>query len=304
MIYTITLNPSIDYVIHIDQLKLGSLNKMDHEAKFPGGKGINVSRVLDRLQYKNTALGFLGGFTGDFIAEQLQQQAVNTDFISIQGETRINVKLKSDEETEINGLGPDILPDEQEALLQRLHKVTEKDTVILSGSMPPSLPVDYYKKLVEQITHSKGTFVIDTTGDSLKSVLPYRPLLVKPNLEELGGLFDVTLNSPEEAIPYGKKLLELGAEHVIVSMAGAGAMLFTKDGIFQGYSPKGEVKNSVGAGDSMIAGFTGKYNETGNVLEAFRMSMAAGSATAFSADLATGEAIHALLKEITITSIS
>jgi len=303
MIYTITLNPSIDYVIQVDQLKLGDLNKMDDEAKFPGGKGINVSRVLDRLQYKNTALGFLGGFTGEFIAEQLQQQAISTDFIPIKGETRINIKLKSEKETEINSLGPDILPQEREKLLQQLKKVTEKDTVILSGSAPPSLPGDFYEKMVKQIDHSGGAFVIDTTGDSLKSVLAYKPLLVKPNLEELGELFDVTLSSRDEVMHYGKKLLDLGAKHVIVSMAGDGALLFTKEGIFQGYSPKGEVKNSVGAGDSMIAGFTGKYNETQHALEAFRMGLAAGSATAFSADLATGEDIQALRKEITITRI-
>ncbi|MBY7144624.1 1-phosphofructokinase [Virgibacillus sp. NKC19-3] len=304
MIYTITLNPSIDYVIQIDQLKLGSLNKMDNEAKFPGGKGINVSRVLDRLHYTNTALGFLGGFTGDYIAEQLQQQAINSDFISIKGETRVNIKLKSDQETEINSHGPDILPEETEKLLQQLQKVTKQDTVVLSGSTPPSLPTDYYEKLVEEIVHAGGAFVVDTTGDSLTSVLPYGPLLVKPNLEELGELFHVTLNSRDEVIHYGKKLVDLGAKHAIVSMAGDGALLFTKEGIFQGNSPEGDVKNSVGAGDSMIAGFTGTYNKTKDALEAFRMALAAGSATAFSTDLATGAYIQELRKQISLTQIA
>lgn len=304
MIYTITLNPSIDYVVQANPLQIGGLNKMDQEAMFPGGKGINVSRVLHELQYANTALGFLGDFTGNYIAEQLQQQTISTDFTSIKGKTRINIKLKSEVETEINGRGPEIQSEETDKLLNQLERITNQDVVVLSGSAPPSLPEGYYQKLVEQIVRSGAAFVMDTTGDDLKSVLSYKPLLVKPNLDELSELFDATFHNRNEVIRYGKRLREMGAEQAIVSMAGEGALLFTADGVYHGLNPEGSVQNSVGAGDSMIAGFTGKYNETGDAVEAFRMGMAAGSATAFSADLATAEDIHTLRKEINITHIS
>lgn len=304
MIYTITLNPSIDHVIQINELNLGGLNKMENEMKFPGGKGINVSRILHELKYENTALGFLGGFTGDYIMELLREYGLKTDFIPIQDETRTNLKLKTGTETEINGQGPNILPEEAEKLQRQLDKIASQAIVILSGSMPPSLPNDYYKKLVEEIVTSSAAFIIDTTGEALKSALPYKPMLVKPNLEELSELFEVTLSDQEAIIHYGKKLLELGAQHAIVSMAGDGALLFSPNGVFHGLSPKGNIKNSVGAGDSMIAGFTGEFKETHDVIEAFRMGLAAGSATAFSDDLAKNEDILALLEQVEVTRIS
>ncbi|WP_449354075.1 1-phosphofructokinase [Virgibacillus natechei] len=304
MIYTITLNPSIDHVILINELNLGGLNKMEKEMKFPGGKGINVSRILQELNYENTALGFLGGYTGEYMLEQLHGYGIKTDFIPIQDETRTNLKLKSYAETEINGQGPDILPEEARKLQRQLDKITSQDSVILSGSMPPSLPNDFYQVLVEEIVKSNATFIIDTTGRELKSALPYKPMLVKPNLEELSELFDVTLSDQEAIIHYGKKLLNEGAQHVIVSMAGDGALLFTSEGVFHGLSPKGDIKNSVGAGDSMIAGFTGEFRETNDVIEAFQMGLAAGSATAFSADLAEKADILNLLEKVEITRIS
>ncbi|SFB11167.1 fructose-1-phosphate kinase [Lentibacillus halodurans] len=303
MIYTITLNPSIDYVIHINQLHLGELNKMENEMKFPGGKGINVSRLLHELKYDTTALGFLGGFTGDFIVGELNNKGIRAKFTPIHGETRINIKLKSETETEINGLGPEILPHEADHLLCQLGDLTRQDMIILSGSTPPSLNNDYLQQLIEQIASSGASFVTDTTGNALKSVLPYRPLLVKPNMEELGGLFGVTLSSLNEVVYYGKKLLDLGTQYAIVSMAGDGALLFTEEGIYQGSTPAGHVKNSVGAGDSMIAAFAGKWKETGDVMEAFRMGLASGSATAFSDDLAKAEDIYPLLNKIDITRI-
>lgn len=303
MIYTITLNPSIDYVVQVHPLNLGALNKIDHDMKFAGGKGINVSRVLHELAYDTTALGFVGGFTGDFILKELDNKGIRSHFTPIQGETRINIKLKSETETEINGRGPEILPHEADYLLRQIENVTSQDTVILSGSTPPSIEKTYHQQLIKQITDSGASFVIDTTGDALKSVLSYRPLLVKPNKEELAELFGVTLCSQDDVIHYGKKLLELGAEHAIVSMAGDGALLLTAEGIYHGSTPSGHVKNSVGAGDSMIAGFAGKFRETGNVMEAFRMSLAAGSATAFSDDLAKAEDIYPLLEQIDITRI-
>lgn len=299
-----TLNPSVDYVIQVDDLIIGSLNKMNQEAKYPGGKGINVSRVLNELNYNNTALGFLGGYTGNFIEKQMQEKGGGTNFIRIKDETRTNIKLKSSGETEINGLGPDIDSDESDQLLQQLEQITKEDTVILSGSAPPSLAQHYYEEMVKIIANTGSAFVVDTTGESLKSTLAYRPLLIKPNKEELAEIFNVTLNKQDDLIKYGRKLLDLGARNAIISMGGDGAFLFTDNGIFKGNTPKGKVQNSVGAGDSMVAGFTGKYNETKDAVEAFKWGLAAGSATAFSADLATGKAIFALLNEVEVNQIS
>lgn len=299
-----TLNPSVDYVIQVDDLIIGSLNKMNQEAKYPGGKGINVSRVLNELNYNNTALGFLGGYTGNFIEKQMQEKGGGTNFIRIKDETRTNIKLKSSGETEINGLGPDIDSGESDQLLQQLEQITKEDTVILSGSAPPSLAQHYYEEMVKIIANTGSAFVVDTTGESLKSTLAYRPLLIKPNKEELAEIFNVTLNKQDDLIKYGWKLLDLGARNAIISMGGDGAFLFTDNGIFKGNTPKGKVQNSVGAGDSMVAGFTGKYNETKDAVEAFKWGLAAGSATAFSADLATGKAIFALLNEVEVNQIS
>ncbi|HLR60877.1 MAG TPA: 1-phosphofructokinase [Lentibacillus sp.] len=304
MIYTITLNPSIDYVVQVDQLNLGELNKMENEMMFPGGKGINVSRVLHELAYDTTALGFLGGVTGDFIAGELNNKGIRTAFTPIKGDTRINIKLKSGSETEINGRGPEIPPYEADDLLHQLEHVTGQDMVILSGSTPPSLTDDFHQQMIERTVESGAQFIIDTTGDSLKSVLPYRPLLVKPNKDELAELFGVTLSDQDDVIYYGKQLLDLGAQHAIVSMAGEGALLFTEEGIYQGQAPRRQVKNSVGAGDSMIAGFSGKFTETADVMEAFRMGLAAGSATAFADDLAKAGDIFPLQDKIDITRIA
>ncbi|TFJ94152.1 1-phosphofructokinase [Lentibacillus salicampi] len=304
MIYTITLNPSVDYVVQVNQLNLGELNKVENAMKYPGGKGINVSRVLHELEYDTTALGFLGGFTGNFIAEALDNKGIETNFTPIQDDTRINIKLKSGTETEINGRGPEILANEADHLLHQLDNVTSHDTVILSGSWPPSLTKNFQQQMIERISASGATFVIDTTGNALKSALPYRPLLVKPNKEELADLFGVTLSSKHDVMHYGTKLLDLGAQHAIVSMAGEGALLFTEKGIYHGSTPTGETKNSVGAGDSMIAGFTGTFRKTRDVMEAFRMSLASGSATAFSNDLAMAGDIFSLREKIDITRIS
>ncbi|MBC5638344.1 1-phosphofructokinase [Ornithinibacillus sp. BX22] len=300
MIYTITLNPSIDYIVSIPQVALGELNKMDHDLKLPGGKGINVSRILHEVGKDTVALGFLGGFTGGFISDWLTKEGVRSDFIQIQEDTRINIKLKSEEETEINGRGPSISPEESKKLMEKLSYLTPEDTVVLSGSKPPSLPDDYYLQLVELITKQGASFIIDTTGQELFTALPLNPLLVKPNKEELAELFQVSITSEADVLTYGNKLLELGAEHVIVSMAGEGALLFTKNGTYKGINPKGTVKNSVGAGDSMIAGFTGEYMQSKDPIQAFKMGIASGSATAFSDDLAKKQDILSLLDQIEI----
>ncbi|MFD1851492.1 1-phosphofructokinase [Oceanobacillus bengalensis] len=300
MIYTVTLNPSIDYVVQVEEVTLGKLNKIHTDFKLPGGKGINVSRILHALETESTALGFLGGFTGEFIANWLKNECIDTDFIQVQDDTRINIKLKSIEETEINGRGPTITNEEADRLLRKLSELKEDDVVILSGSKPPSLPEDFYQQLIKRISGSNATFVIDTTGKDLETALSYKPLLIKPNTVELSDLFNVDLKKQEEIIPYGKKLLELGAEHVIVSMAGDGALLFTSEGVFRGISPSGTVKNSVGAGDSMIAGFIGEFMKSKNAVKAFKMGLAAGSATAFSDDLAKKEDILSILAAVQV----
>ncbi|MGX7417686.1 1-phosphofructokinase [Carnobacterium gallinarum] len=301
MIYTVTLNPSIDYIVHLKEVNLGELNRMDSDIKLPGGKGINVSRVLNQLNYTTTTLGFLGGFTGNFIHDWLKKERVATDFIQIKNDTRINIKLKSTSETEVNGLGPVISNEEAHALLEQLKKLTPQDVIILSGSKPPSLPNDYYHQMIQLIKQSGAEFVIDTTGADLMDALPFHPILVKPNHHELADLFNVQFTSIEDMLPYGQRLLELGAQYALISMAGDGALFFTPEGIYTSNVPKGSVKNSVGAGDSMIAGFIGTLVATADPLKAFQMGVATGSATAFSDDLATKEKVFTLVSEVHVT---
>ncbi|WP_033829491.1 1-phosphofructokinase [Bacillus andreraoultii] len=303
MIYTVTLNPSVDYIVHVQNVKLGELNRMETDYKYPGGKGINVSRILHELKSETVALGFIGGFTGEFIEKWLKKDGLSTDFTHITGDTRINIKLKSNQETEINGIGPEITKEEASALLDRFNQITNEDTIILSGSKPPSLPTDYYKKIVEIVNRKKAEFVIDTTSKELLEILPYHPLLVKPNLEELSEIFSIKMNNREDIIKYGKKLLEAGAKNVIVSMGGEGALLLTSNAVYEGMSPKGTVKNSVGAGDSLIAGFISRYVETSDVVSSFQFGLASGSATAFSSDLAKGEDILALLNQVKVNQL-
>lgn len=304
MIYTVTLNPSIDHVIYMDSdVQLGKLNRMQKDVKFPGGKGINVSRILGQLKIENIALGFVGGFTGAFIEEWLAEEGVKTQFTHVNEDTRINVKVKASEETEINGQGPHVEEETSQMFLSQLRSLTEEDVVVLAGSKPSSLPSDYYQMIIKQLTDQGTQFVIDTTGQELKNALPYHPLVVKPNHHELEELFDVTFEKDEEVVPYGHKLVEEGAQYAIISMAEKGAMLFTPEGVYHGKAPKGELKNSVGSGDSMIAGFVGTYQKTKDPLEAFKVSIASGSATAFEEDLATREKIEALLPEITIQKL-
>ncbi|PZF89258.1 1-phosphofructokinase [Listeria ivanovii] len=304
MIYTITLNPSIDYIVQIDQLNLGELNRMKQDYKLPGGKGINVSRVLNQLNVPNLATGFLGGFTGGFIKDWLKNEGVKTGFVTVQDDTRINIKLKHGEETEINGLGPTISEKEINEFFAVMDKVTANDVVILSGSVPPSLGNDFYNKIIRICKEKQAEFMIDTTGQELLNALPNMPILIKPNHHELAELFDVQLNSVEELIPYGKKCLELGAQHVIVSMAGDGALFFTGEDVYFAEALKGELKNSVGAGDSMIAGFIGTFDKTRDPLKAFEAGVATGGATAFSTDLAQAELINKLLPQVNVTKIT
>lgn len=303
MIYTVTLNPSIDYVVEVEQLELGGLNRMKHEVKLPGGKGINVSRILKELGAQNLATGFLGGFTGAFIEQSLQELGIERRFVPVSGDTRINVKLKHGDETEINGPGPDITAEEAERLLTLLSGVGEGDLVVLSGSAPPSLGGGFYSRLIEVCRRAGAEFVIDTTGEALKAALPQRPLLVKPNHHELAELFGTEPGSLEDTVRSGRRLLAMGARHVLVSMAGEGALFLTDEGCYRAAAPKGTVINSVGAGDSMIGGFVAAYMLGESRLDAFRMGVASGSATAFAQDLATGTDIRALLEQVHIVPL-
>lgn len=304
MIYTVTLNPSIDYIVHVDQLVIGNVNRMKSDLKLPGGKGINVSRILKRINNDSTALGFLGGFTGSFIKEWLEKETIQTNFTTISDDTRINIKLKAREETEINGQGPTVSVKEMADLKKILGNLSSSDIVVLSGSKPASVPTGFYQELIEIIKAQGSSFVIDTTGADLMNALEKKPLLVKPNNHELADLYQTTFNSVEDIYPFGQRLLDKGAQHALVSMAADGALLFTNEGIYRSNVLKRSVKNSVGAGDSMIAGFVGNFTKTKNAVEAFKWGVACGSATTFSDDLATADFIQELLPEVKITKVN
>jgi 1-phosphofructokinase len=303
MIYTLTLNPSVDYIVKLESFQQGDLNRTSNEAKFPGGKGINVSRVLKQLGVSSKALGFIGGFTGEYIENYLRNEEIETNFVKVKEDTRINIKLKTEQETEINAKGPSITDEEYQQLLDKISRLTAKDTLVLAGSIPSTLPETTYEELVRFCKGNGTDFVVDAEGDLLKKVLAYQPFLIKPNHHELGELFDTTISSCEEVIPYGKKLIEMGAQNIIVSLADKGAVFINQNAAYIAEVPKGTVKNSVGAGDSMVAGFLAQYQKTINVKEAFQYSVAAGSATAFSLGLCTEEEIEELLAQVHINEI-
>lgn len=301
MIYTVTFNPCLDYVVGVDNLMLGAVNRVSTEAVMAGGKGINVSIVLKNLGHPSCALGFLAGFTGDEIAHRLRLQGVDTDFIEVShGMSRINVKVKSNEETEINGIGPDIAPSDIEALYTKLDALTSGDILVISGSVPTALPGDIYERIMERLEGRGIHIVVDATRDLLMNVLAFHPFLIKPNNHELGDIFDVELKAREDVVPYARKLQELGARNVLVSMAGEGAVLVAENGdVIESPSPKGTVVNSVGAGDSMVAGFIAGYLESdGSYEQAFRMGVCTGSASAFSLGLAERDQVEELLTTI------
>ncbi|MEH6940563.1 1-phosphofructokinase [Bacillus sp. JJ722] len=303
MIYTVTLNPSIDYIVEVDQFQLDALNVIDRESKFPGGKGINVSRVLTNIGISTKALGFVGGFTGKFIQDSLEAEGIVHDFVNVTDDSRINIKLKTGQETEINGQGPSLTEDNIQTLYSKLEKLEEGDVLILAGSIPPSLPRTLYSDLTAKYSERGIKVIVDAGGKILAEVLKEKPFLVKPNHHELSDLFEVQIETVEEVIPYGRKVIEMGAENVIVSMAGAGALLFTKEATYTATVPKGKVLNSVGAGDSLVAGFIGTYTKENDFVKAFKYAVATGSATAFSRDLASKEKIESLLDQVEITKL-
>lgn len=299
MIYTVTFNPSLDYVIQVDKLVPGEINRTTHEAVYPGGKGNNVSVILSNLGHSSKALGFTAGFTGEALENMLKEFGCDTAFIRLpEGSTRINVKINAGEETEINGQGPVITEEAQRALFEQLDALKEEDILVLAGSIPNTLPSDIYERILEHLQGRGIHFVVDATKDLLLKVLKYHPFLIKPNNHELGEMFGVTLKTKEEIVTYAKKLQEMGAENVLVSMAGDGAILLTEEGvIYEAKPPKGKVLNSVGAGDSMVAGFLTGYLNTGDYEKAFRLGVVTGSATAFQYWLATKEDIVALMED-------
>ncbi len=300
MIYTVTFNPSLDYIITVDDLKLGLTNRTSSERLLPGGKGINVSTVLMNLGIESTALGFIAGFTGEEVTRRLKKMGVRNGFIQIdEGFTRINVKLKNMDGMEINGMGPDISGEKVQILMDRLDRLGEGDVLFLSGSIPASMPDDAYRKIMELLDGRKVLIVVDATKDLLLNVLPYHPFLIKPNNHELGEIFGVELKTRESVVPYAKKLQEKGAQNVLVSMAGEGAVLVSVKGeVYDTPAPKGKLVNGVGAGDSMVAGFMAGWMERADYEYAFHMGIAAGSASAFSEHLAVREEIEAVYKQM------
>ena len=300
MINTITLNPSLDYIVKVDSFKVDSLNRIEEERIYAGGKGINVSIVLKNLGVENTALGYVAGFTGDEILRQIENHGVNCDFVKLEnGFSRINVKLKSDGETEINGSGPEITEEDLKILYEKLSNLTKGDYLILSGSIPTSVPDDIYENIMNSLLSAGVEFIVDATKELLLKVLKYKPFLIKPNHHELAEMFNVELKNDEDIIKYGKKLQEMGAKNVLISMAGDGAILLPENGeAIKREVPKGILKNSVGAGDSMVAGFLCGYLKNKDIDEAFKMGIATGSASAFSEELATEDEVYKLLKQI------
>lgn len=299
MIYTVTFNPAVDYVVHCDELIAGSVNRSGKEEIYFGGKGINVSMVLGELGIKSKALGFVAGFTGDAIEKGITDNGVCSDFIKLhKGFSRINVKIKAKEETELNGRGPDILKEDIDKLFEKLDEISDGDTIVLAGSIPGSLPSDIYERILERLELKKVRAVVDATRELLMNVLKYKPFLIKPNNFELGEMFGAELKTDEEIAAYAGKLKAMGAVNVLVSMAGDGAILLDENGRFHKCGVcKGSVKNSVGAGDSMVAGFLAGC-ETGDYEYALKLGTAAGGATAFSDGLAKRELVYELLKQL------
>lgn len=297
MIFTVTFNPSLDYVVRVDEMRLGTINRTNYEQLLPGGKGINVSIVLGNLGHPSRALGFSAGVTGVALEKLLADASVDADLVHVkEGFTRINAKVKAVEETEINGQGPRIAPEDVGALFSKLDVLGQDDTLVISGSVPNTLPSDMYEQVMERLAGHGVRIVVDAERDLLTRVLPYRPFLVKPNNHELGDIFGVTLKTRDEVVPYARRMQEMGAQNVLVSMAGEGGVLVAADGqVYQSPAAKGTVVNSVGAGDSCVAGFLVGLMETGSYQTAFRMGLAAGSASAFSDHLATRPEVEDLM---------
>lgn len=302
VIYTVTFNPSLDYIVSVKDFRPGMTNRTSSELMLAGGKGINVSIVLGNLGIKSTALGFIAGFTGDEIVRRLHNGGINSEFIKINdGISRINIKLKSIDGTEINGQGPHIDSSHIEQLMNRLRRLESGDVLVLAGSIPAGISDNIYKDIMDMLKDKGVQIVVDATSRLLTNVLEYNPFFIKPNQHELGDIFNVTLNTQEEVIPYALKLKKMGAVNVCVSMGGKGAILVADDGnVYKAKAPDGILKNSVGAGDSLVAGFLSGWIEKKDYEYAFRKGVATGSASAFSERLATNGEVNGLIGKVTI----
>lgn len=302
MIYTVTLNPSIDYVVHLDSLVPGMTNRTTEEAYYCGGKGINVSCVLGALGVENTALGFTAGFTGEAIENGLKSAGIQSNFIRLKsGISRINIKIKADGETEINGKGPDITDEAPALLMRQIDRLLDGDMLVLAGSIPPSLPDDIYNRILARLAGKKVCAVVDASKQLLLNTLPYKPFLIKPNRQELCEIFHTDIADKRSAAAYAQRLQAMGARNVIVSLGGDGAILLDERGeIYHSGVLKQRVLNTVGAGDSMVAGFIAGYRQTGDYACAFRLGSACGNATAFSQGLAAKEKIDEVLAQMAI----
>jgi 1-phosphofructokinase len=303
MIYTVTLNPSIDYHVWIPALREGTIHQVQKEWKVAGGKGINVSRVLRILGMDSIALGFVGGFTGEFIRQQVEQTGIAHQFIRIKQDSRINLKIKAQTETDISGVAPEIPQEALDQLLAQLDGLDNGDYLVLAGSVPKSLPDGVYQMIMKRLRNKGVRIFLDAKGEALKNGLAEEPFLIKPNHHELGELFSTTISTTTEAVAYGRQALELGAHNVIVSMAGQGAVFVNSQEEFVAEIPQRKPVNSIGAGDSMVAGFLYAHTQGMETEAAFRFAVAAGSTTALSEGFCTHEKINAFLPEITISKI-
>ena len=304
MIYTITFNPALDYITQVENFKIGEINRTKTETILPGGKGLNVSIVLKNLEIENTALGFIAGFTGEELKRKLELKGVMTDFIKVkEGVTRINVKISSEnnkiEETALNGIGPKITKNDIEELFKKLDEVIIEDIVILSGSIPKNINKDIYKEICKKLSEKGITFVVDSTQELLMSILQYTPFLIKPNKEELEETLNCKISTNDEIINAAKELKKRGAQNVLVSLGKDGAILLTKDDkVLVSKAPKGKIVNTIGSGDSMVAGFLAGYCKTKDYEYALKVGVAAGSASAFSTELASKNEVELILKQL------
>ena len=305
MIYTVTLNPSIDYIIETDKFKIGEVNRANKEELYPGGKGINVSLMLNELQVENTALGFLGGFIGEYIENTLASNGVNTEFIKLEkGFSRINLKIKNEVETEINGKGPHISEDNLQLLYKKIEKLKDEDILVLCGSIPKSLSNTLYQDIISMVAKKNVKVIVDATSNLLLNTLKYNPFLIKPNIHELEEIFDTKIDCIDSTIFYATKLKDMGAENVLISMGKDGALLIDSKGkIYLSNAPYGDVVNTVGSGDSMVAGFISGYLKTKEYKEALKLGASCGSATAFSSGIGEKKLIDILKNEIEIKEI-
>ena len=300
MIYTITFNPALDYISQVENFETGKINRTKTEKILPGGKGLNVSTVLKNLGIESIALGFIAGFTGEELKRNIEEKGIKTDFINVEkGITRINVKINSNKETALNGNGPEITEEDINKLLEKIEKITKEDMVILAGNIPRCINNDIYEIICKTLEKNNVTFVVDATKELLMNVLKYKPFLIKPNKEELEETFKEKIETKEDIIVHAKNLQLMGAQNVLISLGGEGAILVTtEEKEYYSKAPKGKVLNTVGAGDSMVAGFIAGYEQSGDFEQAFKMGIATGSASSFSMNLATAEEVANLLKEI------